>query len=193
MRDGESEGDTTEPPSAIVTRRLILRPPDGRDRKIIASLAAHPSVARNLPALPFDRREGGETFAGVERRAGVIVGVSGYGPFDDRPFAVEVATWVGEPHWGRGYATELTQAVIDRAFADACIEIVWCISRAGNARARRVLEKCGFQIRDTGMMRRIQGAVPVERYVLERRNWASLKSWGAAQTEESDAPRNNAA
>jgi hypothetical protein len=33
--------------------------------------------------------------------------------------------------------------------------------------------------------------VPVERFVLERRNWASLKSWGAQSA--AGEPRDNAA
>jgi RimJ/RimL family protein N-acetyltransferase len=64
-----------------------------------------------------------------------------------------------------------------------------------NGRARRVIEKCGFQFRETGMVRSPVsfGAVPVERFVLERRNWASLKSWGAGAREEADVARDNAA
>jgi hypothetical protein len=30
----------------------------------------------------------------------------------------------------------------------------------------------------------LKGAVPVERYVLERRNWAALRAWGLPRTKE---------
>jgi hypothetical protein len=60
-----------------------------------------------------------------------------------------------------------------------------------------VVEKCGFQYRGTGMVRAASrsGAVPVERFVLERRNWESLKAWGAVikPMEAGHAPRDNAA
>jgi RimJ/RimL family protein N-acetyltransferase len=113
----------------------------------------------------------------------------------DRPGAIEVATWIGEAYWGRGYATEATHAIIDRAFTETGISVLWCSNRVSNSRARRVIEKCGFQFRETGMVRSPAsfGAVPVERFVLERRNWTSLKSWGAAVAEKGDAPHSNAA
>jgi hypothetical protein len=44
-----------------------------------------------------------------------------------------------------------------------------------------VIEKCGFQFRETGMVRFpiLNGAVPVERFALERRTWAALRAWSA--------------
>ena len=89
-----------------------------------------------------------------------------------------------------------TQTAIDRAFADPATTRVWCSIRVSDGRARRVVEKCGFQYTGTGMGRSpgSPGAVPVERFVLERRNWASLKSWGApTPPEKRDAPQDNAA
>ena len=65
----------------------------------------------------------------------------------DRPGAIEIATWIGEAHWGRGYATEATHAVIDRAFCETGISILWCSNRVSNGRARRVIEAalgCGI-------------------------------------------------
>jgi hypothetical protein len=81
------------------------------------------------------------------------------------------------------------------ALADTGILAVWCSNRVGNNRARRVIETCGFQFRETGMVRSpvTNCAVPVERFVLERRNRTSLKSWGAGRQEASDVPRDNAA
>jgi RimJ/RimL family protein N-acetyltransferase len=162
----------------------------------MVKLAANPGIARNLAAAPGRHDAGeGESFAVVERRSGAVVGLTGYGQMPDRPGAIEVATWIGEGHWGRGYATEATHAVIDRAFCETGITLLWCSNRVSNGRARRVIEKCGFQFRETGMVRSPAsfGAVPVERFVLERRNWASLKSWGAMMTDEVDVPRDNAA
>jgi hypothetical protein len=67
-----------------------------------------------------------------------------------------------------------------------------------NHRARRVIEKCGFQFRETGMVRSpvLRGAVPVERFALERRNWAALRAWGLPPTKRrrrSGEPRDTAA
>ena len=194
-RDGEIE-DEYDRGAPIRTPRLMMRRPGENDRALIVTLAANPGIARNLAAAPGRHGEGeGESFAVVERRTGIVVGLTGYGGLTDRPGAIEVATWIGESHWGRGYATEATHAVIDRAFCETGISILWCSNRVSNSRARRVIEKCGFQFRETGMLRSPAsfGAVPVERFVLERRNWASLKSWGAGSMEKTDAPCDNAA
>ena len=195
VRDGDfdEEFDRAAP---IRTPRLLLRRPSIEDRALAVKLAASPGIARNLAAAPGrqDQSEG-ESFAVVERRSGTVVGLSAYGQMSDRPGAIEVATWIGEAHWGRGYATEATHAVIDRAFCETGITILWCSNRVSNGRARRVIEKCGFQFRETGMVRSPAsfGAVPVERFVLERRNWASLKSWGAGSPERADVARDTAA
>jgi len=193
MRDGEGE---LEFGSVILTRRLILRHPGLKDRDTIVRLAANPRVAENLAASPGDC--GGTAFAVIERDSGAVIGSAGHGPIPDRPAAAEIACWVGEPHWGRGFATEASQALIDHVFADDDVLVLWCSNRPSNVRARRVIEKCGFQFRGPGMVRSpaLNIAVPVERFLLDRRNWVSLKSWGAPpipRKERRDAPRNNAA
>ena len=196
MRDGKDE-EGTDFVSVILTPRLLLRPGEPRDGPAIAMLSANPRVTENLAAAPGPDGSG-ESFVVVERASGAVLGVAGYGPMAGRPQSVAVAAWLGEPHWGRGFATEATQAVVDRAFSDESLMVLWCSNRASNARARRVIEKCGFQFREAGMMRvsALRGAVPVERFVLERRNWTSLKAWGAVATvrKHRDAPpRNHAA
>jgi RimJ/RimL family protein N-acetyltransferase len=184
MTDGE-EGEEPEFRSSIETRRLYLRQPRPHDEAEIATLSAGRAIAENLAALPCAvHGENGETFVVLERNSKRLIGAAMYGPMAERRRATEVACWIGESHWGFGYATEATQALIDRAFADQRIDILWCSNRVMNHRARRVIEKCGFQFRETGMVRSpiLKGAVPVERFVLERRNWAALRAWGLART-----------
>jgi RimJ/RimL family protein N-acetyltransferase len=178
----EEEGEEPQFSSSIETRRLYLRPPQPHDEAEIASLSAGRAIAENLAALPCPvHGEHGETFVVLERKSAHLIGSAIYGPMADRRRATELVCWIGERHWGHGYATEATQALIDRAFADETIDILWCSNRVMNHRARRVIEKCGFQFRETGMVRSpiLKGAVPVERFVLERRNWAALRAWGA--------------
>lgn len=179
--------DSTDPSGLvgqIETARLVLRPPARRDQAAMATLADSAAVMESLAALPRPTPEfAGEAFAIVEKKSGTIIGSAIYGPIVDRPAATEIACWIGELHRGVGYATEAVQAVIDRAFADATLTVLWCSHRVMNAQARRVIEKCGFQLRETGMGRSpaTRGAVPVERFVLERRNWRALRRWGTSQ------------
>jgi RimJ/RimL family protein N-acetyltransferase len=191
MRDGKDERDS-EGDFALRTARLMLRRPHAQDRKAIAALAASPGVAGNVVALADDSPRS-ETFALVERTTGSVIGATGYAPTDDWPTALTITVWLGEQYWGRGLATEATQRLIDRAFCDQAVTALWCFNRVSNERARRVVEKCGFQFRGTGMSRPHgrQGAMPVERFILERRNWKSLKGW--ADGESGHAERDDAA
>lgn len=190
MQDGTDNGDPVARP--IITGRLMLKPPEEEEREMIVELAAHPAISNNLAAAPGNYgRAGGRSLAVFSRSIRMTIGVTGFGPMTDRAVAVEVSTWIGEPYWERGYATEATQAVVDLAFAATDIEALWCSNRASNSRGRRVIEKCGFQFFETGMARSpvTMGAIPVERFLLERRNWASLKSWGATERENHRASR----
>jgi GNAT superfamily N-acetyltransferase len=176
----EMDSEESELRLRIETARLSLRRPRTGDEAGIAVMSAGRRIAENLAALPCPG-EIGETFVVVERGKSHVVGAAMYGPRADRPAATEIACWIGEPHWGKGFGTEATQAIVDRAFADERIGILWCANRVLNDRARRVIEKCGFQFRETGMVRFpiLNGAVPVERFALERRTWTALRAWGA--------------
>ena len=56
-------------------------------------------------------------------------------------------------------------------------------ARVSNPASRRVLEKCGFQWTGVRLtrVRAINSAAPADRFRLDRRLWASLKSWGAVK------------
>ncbi len=182
MTDG-LEDEESELRFRIETSRLSLRRPGADDDAEIASLSAGRRIAENLAALPSPATgETGEAFVVIDRDRDRLIGAAMYGPRTDRPTATEIACWIGEPHWGQGYGTEASQAIVDRAFADQRIGILWCANRVMNDRARRVIEKCGFQFRETGMVRFpiLNGAVPVERFALERRTWTALRAWGAS-------------
>jgi GNAT superfamily N-acetyltransferase len=177
----------------ILTPRLVLRPETAVDRLAVNALAANPAIAPNLcTTIPPDA---GRTFVITERMTGRLVGAAVHGT-TGLGSGMEVALWIGESNWGQGYATEAAQALIDHAFADEAVNALWCSHRVTNARARRVIEKCGFQFRGTGMVRLTgRGAFPIERFALDRRTWSSLKSWGAPERNGStgDAPRETAA
>ena len=92
----------------------------------------------------------------------------------------EIGYWIGEPHWGAGYATEAAQAILDLAFSRHRVDEVWAACRMTNEASRRVLVKCGFQWSGTGLRRSraLGGMVSIERYRLDRKAWASLRAWG---------------
>jgi RimJ/RimL family protein N-acetyltransferase len=94
----------------------------------------------------------------------------------------EIGYWLGVPYWGQGYATEAVRALIDHAFTELALERLEAGARVSNPASRRVLEKCGFQWSGVILtrIRAIASSAPIDRFRLDRRLWASLKSWGSA-------------
>lgn len=190
MNCGPSPGLSSAP--VLETDRLILREPCLDDAAEVAALAnnrkiaemtaliPHPygieDAARWLASLPAET--GHWNFAIVERESGKLAGVCGYGKRHD--LGPEVGYWIGEPFWGRGYATEAMRAVVDHLFSVTALDEIAAGCRVTNVASRRVLEKCGFQWTGVALFRvRALGAsVPADQFRLERRNWASLRAWG---------------
>ena len=183
--DGEASAYHT-----IVTERLHLRARRAADELALKALSANPAIAPNLCATIAS--DEGKRLTVAEHGTGRLVGGAEHG-LTGLGTGIEIAVWIGEPDWGRGLATEATQGLIDHVFADNGADMLWCSNRVTNTRARRVIEKCGFQFRGTGMVRSptFFGAFPVERFILDRRNWSSLKAWGAPAAH--DEPRHETA
>ena len=217
MQDGGEETTDGEE-RGLQTRRLLLRPPRTRDVAALTAALDNPRVAMGLVSVPYPYRRSdaeiwvererarsstsGASYVAVSRTEGGLVGAGFHSRSDTWPDGFEICFWIAERFWGKGYGTEVAHAVIDDAFITGCAERIWCAIRVNSAAARRVAEKCGFQFRDSGMIRSIaaRGAVPIERFVLERRVWTSLKAWGAeaagrtgkSQADEEDDASNAA-
>ena len=194
MRDQDLEGTLEDEERTVLTARLWLRRPRTEDAAILAAAIDNPRVAMNLVSVPHPYRRAdadawiqqarhavdGAAHVAVSRVDGNLLGAGFHRPSATRPDGHDLSFWVAERFWGEGFGTEIAHATIDHAFGAAGVERLWCAVRVTNGPARRVAEKCGFQFRDTGMVRSLsaRGSVPVEHFVLERRVWQSLKSWG---------------
>lgn len=179
----------------IQTQRLLINNPCEADIDSIVSLASNRKIAEmtaNLP-YPYGHNEAKqwiltsqESVSPTHRLAirlaqnNRFIGAFGcMHPTNDE--SLRIGYWIGEPHWGHGYATEAAHAVIDYIFSITDICELWGSCRVTNSPSRRVLAKCGFQFRNGGMLNtRTSGMVPIEHYVLERPIWQSLKAWGNA-------------
>jgi len=74
----------------------------------------------------------------------LLVGAGGYfGPPDDRG-EVEIGFSILSAWKGRGYATELTSALVDNAFVDLSVQKVIAHTTAQNIASINVLKKAGF-------------------------------------------------
>ena len=193
IREAEEDRDAEIDCPVLVTERLVLRPPHEDDIPELVELASNRKVADMLARMPhpYGEREARAFIRGVaERKAGAsyaltladsgaFIGGAGLNPKES---GLELGYWIGEPHWGKGYATEAAHALIDLAFRATAIEQLHVSCRVLNHASRRVIHKCGFQYAGQGMIDSLAaGRVAVERYVLDRRTWVSLRTWAAAK------------
>jgi RimJ/RimL family protein N-acetyltransferase len=199
LEDDEERLDLIDCP-VLVTERLVLRAPRNEDVDAIARLADNLRVAEMLSRMPhpytkehavdFVRRaNAGEigkcVYSITLAQSGTFIGCCGinYRRNKDEHLSggkdeLEIGYWLGEPHWGKGYATEAAHALVDLVFRATQVEKLYASCRVSNMASRRVIYKSGFQYTNTGMMDSITaGNVPVERYMLDRRTWIGLRSW----------------
>lgn len=98
-----------------------------------------------------------------------LVGVAGYkGPPGDDG-TVEVGYGVLPGHRRRGYATEATRALVDRAFSFPAVARVIAETYPHLAPSVGVMEKCGLTFAGAGSE---EGVV---RYELPRERWSSMR------------------
>ena len=139
------------------TERLLLRPGWAEDASALAQAIADEMIVRNLATAPWPYRlRDAEAFLAAPRdpvlptflifertdAAPELVGSCGLGR---RPSgAVEMGYWIARGHWGRGFATEASRALIDiaRTLGFGQLEGSHFID---NPASGRVLEKLGFQ------------------------------------------------
>jgi RimJ/RimL family protein N-acetyltransferase len=175
----------------LTTERLILRAPETADAADLTRLANNIKVAAMMTGMPhpytmddaetFIRRVAepertGCTYAVTSKQTNAFLGCAGL--TFDKDNRLLLGFWLGEPHWGQGYATEAAHALVDLAFESfrvARLHTRCCVS---NSASRRVIEKCGFQFTGIGMLSSIAvGQFSAEHFTLERGVWASLKGW----------------
>lgn len=139
------------------TERLLLRPGWAEDAPALAAAIGDERIVRNLATAPWPYRlRDAEAFLAqprdpllpsfliFERTDGDprLVGSCGLGR---RPSgAVELGYWVARRHWGRGFATEASKALLDiaRALRMPRLQASYFLD---NPASGRVLEKLGFE------------------------------------------------
>ncbi|WP_338761393.1 GNAT family protein [Nocardia vulneris] len=89
----------------------------------------------------------GAVAAGVDAEpVGAFVGwVALQPPVEGGCREVELGYRFSASVWGRGYATEVARALVDKGFAEFGVQRVWAQTMAVNLGSRRVLEKVGLR------------------------------------------------
>ena len=145
----------------LTTARLRLRAWRDEDLEPFAALNADPRVREFFPSV-LTYQESAESMAYIRehfQRHGfglwaveVIDGAPFIGfiglsvpPFD-APFmpAVELGYRLAYDHWGRGYASEGSRAVLDYGFTTLGLREIVAFTTASHQRSRRVMERLGM-------------------------------------------------
>jgi RimJ/RimL family protein N-acetyltransferase len=157
---------TSIPPGvdAIVeTDRLVLRRFTLDDLELLVALDSDPEVKRYIDGgAPVDRHDLADTlawwlgyyerypgygfWAAIEKSSGEFVGWFHLRPGEGAgPGEPELGYRLRRSVWGRGYATEGSRALIDKAFAELGAERVYATTMVVNTASRRVMEKAGLR------------------------------------------------
>jgi RimJ/RimL family protein N-acetyltransferase len=171
----------------IRSERLFLRPGWPEDWSEIFAQIADEAVVRNLSRVPWPYTpEAARQFAALGQDArcphflitlphadgAEVVGVIGLAPGHE---AAELGYWIGREHWGKGYATEASRAVLHlaRTLGHRRLNASHFLDNPASA---RVLRKVGF--RPTGRLE--------ERYSLARGKVATSAVHALSLGEPSD-------
>jgi len=142
-------------PDVIETKRLLLRAPHVSDLDDLVHEANNWAVLEPTASLPFPYlQEHARAFierfsAKPDKRSYVIAGrdtdrlkgVIGLYFHDEKP--TELGYWLGQAHWGQGFAPEAVLGVLNAAAAIGLTPIRARVLTA-NGGSVRVLEKSGF-------------------------------------------------
>lgn len=156
------------PPARFDTARLILRAPQLEDaRPLYENHCADPEATRYISwrthrdlsvtedAVAMFRREwetNGRDRAfiiALRERPDQLIGTVGY---RSKPPEIVLGYALGRRHWGRGYATEATRALLDWALAQPSIWRASAVCDVDNPASARVLERVGMRFE--GRLRR---------------------------------------
>lgn len=149
----------------IETRRLSLRPVTHTDAQLLTRLDADPEVMHYITGgvpTPFAdiadwmipralTESAGDTGGGLwlatEHATGYFVGwFSLRAPRHSPSRELELSYRLHRRAWGRGFATEGSQRLIDHAFINFRVSRIFAGTMAVHTGSRRVMEKCGMRL-----------------------------------------------
>jgi ribosomal-protein-alanine N-acetyltransferase len=149
-------------PDTFTLARLRLRRPRLSDADALFAIGSDPEVARYAD-WPLDTEIGPTIERLRQRPAAWSSGAEYYWiitlPSEERVIGAistrvlqhtaDVGYLLDRRHWGYGYATEATRAIVDWAFSVPSIRRVWATCDTENLASARVLEKAGLELEGT--------------------------------------------
>jgi len=144
----------------LTTERLALRRMTERDLDWLAALYNDADVTLHLGGLKtrvqvadmmrtrileyYDSNPGLGVWMTIERSTGAEVGFHLLNNIQGETI-IQVGYGLLTPAWGKGYATEMAEAVVRYGFADLALPRIAGIASLPNVASQRVLEKIGLE------------------------------------------------
>ena len=144
----------------LETPRLLLRELENSDVNRLAEIYADPDVMRYIGrggVLGFDRAQKSVenwqkyyewfsfgNWATIEKETGSFIGLCGLSWLEDKS-DVEVSYLFAKVAWGKGYATEIAEAIIKYGFENAGLKRIVALVYPQNAPSIHVIEKLGMK------------------------------------------------
>lgn len=144
--------------------RLTLHPFTLEDAAIITVLAGDKRVSEMTASIPhpYSKEMALQWIAGRESQwqsghyayyaitltdSGDLIGAVSLMESDepDQPQQAELGYWIGVPYWGKGYATEAAQTLIQFGFETLDFRRIVARHLSRNPASGTVLTRCGFQ------------------------------------------------
>ncbi|MEU6378877.1 GNAT family N-acetyltransferase [Streptomyces sp. NPDC046909] len=151
----------------LKTKRLTLRRFTADDADLLIELDSDAAVMRYLsggaaPTAPeiirerhlpkilagYDKWDGDlGLFAAYEKDGGAFIGWFCLRPEWDGPLdEAELGYRLRQSAWGKGYATEVSRALLHKGFTELGLRVVWAVTMAVNNASRNVMEKLGMTL-----------------------------------------------
>jgi len=145
----------------LETDRLILRRLTDEDVELLVDLDSDPEVTRFITGgvseftdemlhywlTEYERWPGYGTWGVIEKESQDFVGWFHLRPEDDREDEPELGYRFKRAAWGKGYATEGSRALVDKAFSELGASRVFAYAVAVHAASRRVMVKSGLRFK----------------------------------------------
>ena len=148
------------PPSWLSTARLSLRRFAPTDIDLLCALYADPVVARFLGGVKtrseceamlrerildyYAAHPGLGLWVTQRRDSGAAVGLHLLNHIRGE-MHIQIGYVLATPHWGRGYATEMTRALLQYGFRERGLAQITAVTDLANSASQHVLEKCGLR------------------------------------------------
>jgi RimJ/RimL family protein N-acetyltransferase len=177
--------------SNITTKRLTLRGFTLNDADDVTRLVSDYEVAKTTLAVPHpyptdgaagwitghpaEEERNHTTFAITLTATGELIGAITL--IEKRiHLRAEIGYWIGYQHWGNGYATEATKAIIDWGFSERGLNRIFAHHFAENPASGRVMQKCGMSYEGTirDCVQKDGRFIDTPMYSILRREWETI-------------------